>query len=111
MARFVPQPDRQPGQFVPVAQCAQAGDIQQEVLAGRRSETEPTGSEHPQEMPVQKNQHVAFDGAQPADDAVGPRTDLVRRLSPGQPSRNSSQSARSASISAVPREPLNSDDG
>src|SRR5208283_1351114 len=34
-------------------------------------------------MPVRKNQHVAPDGAQPLDDAVGPRADLFRRFSPG----------------------------
>src|SRR5208282_2480355 len=56
---------------------------QQEVPAARRVETEPAGREYPQEMPARKNQHVAFDRAHPAHDAIGPRADLARRLSSG----------------------------
>jgi hypothetical protein len=83
MARFVPQLDCRRGQVVFIAQRAQARGAQQEVPAARRVETEPAGGEHPQEMPARKNQHVAFDRAHPAHDAVGPRAYLARRLSSG----------------------------
>src|SRR5208282_5027015 len=83
MTAIVPQPDRRLGQFVLIAQRAEARSAQQEVPAARRVETEPAGREYPQEMPARKNQHVAFDRAHPAHDAIGPRADLARRLSSG----------------------------
>src|SRR6516164_1675544 len=83
MTAIVPKVDCGLGQFVLVAQCAQARSAQQEVPATRRVETEPTSGEHPQEMPARKNQHVAFDRTHPAHDAVGPRANLARRLSSG----------------------------
>src|SRR5271169_973314 len=83
MTAIVPKVDCGLGRFVLVAQCAQARSAQQEVPAARRVETEPAGGEHPQEMPARKNQHVAFDRAHPAHDAVGPRAYLARRLSSG----------------------------
>jgi len=73
VARFVPQPDYRLGLVVFIAERAKARSAQQEVPATRCIETEPAGGEHPQEMPTRKNQHVTFDRAQPAHDAVGPR--------------------------------------
>src|SRR5271169_1393213 len=83
MTAIVPKVDCGLGQFVLVAQCAQARSAQQEVPATRRVETEPADGEHPQEMPARKNQHVTFDRTHPAHDAVGPRANLARRLSSG----------------------------
>src|SRR5271166_4650434 len=81
MTVIVPKPDRRLGQFVLVAQRAQARSAQQKVPSSRRVETEPTSGEHPQEMPARKNQHVAFDCAHSAHDAIGPRANLARGLS------------------------------
>ena len=80
MARFVPLPDCRLDQIVFIAQRAEARGAQQEVSARRRVETEPAGGEHPQEMAARKKQHVAVDGAHPAQDAIGAGADLVRRL-------------------------------
>src|SRR5271169_1935890 len=83
MTVIVPQPDCGLGQFMLIAQRAEARSAQQEVPATRRVETEPAGREYPQEMPARKNQYVAFDRAHPAHDAIGPRADLAWRLSSG----------------------------
>src|SRR6516164_1398629 len=81
MTVIVPKSDRRLGQFVLVPQSAEARSAQQEVPATRRVETEPASGEYPQEMPARKNQHVAFDCAHSAHNAVGPRANLARRLS------------------------------
>src|SRR6516162_3473602 len=81
MTVIVPKLDRRLGQFVLVTQRAQARSAQQEVPPTCRVETEPTSGEHPQEMPARKNQHIAFDCAHSAHNAVGPRADLARGLS------------------------------
>src|SRR5208282_869265 len=83
MTAIVPKLDCGLGQFMLIAQRAEARSAQQEVPATSRVEAEPAGREHPQEMPARKNQHVAFDRAHSAHDAVGPRADLARRLSSG----------------------------
>src|SRR5271166_3636794 len=83
MTAIVPKLDCGLGQFMLIAQRAEARSAQQEVPATSRVEAEPAGREHPQEMPARKNQHVAFDRAHPAHDAIGPRAYLARRLSSG----------------------------
>src|SRR5271156_6815022 len=83
MTAIVPKLDCGLGQFMLIAQRAEARRAQQEVPATSRVEAEPAGREHPQEMPARKNQHVAFDRAHSAHDAVGPRSDPGRRLSSG----------------------------
>src|SRR5271165_811201 len=83
MAGFIPQPDYRLSQMVLLTQCAEARGAQQEILAGRHFKIEPASGEDAQEMPVRKNQHVAFDRAHPAHDAIGASADLFRRFSSG----------------------------
>ena len=47
--------------------------------AAGSSPSQPAG-EHPQKMPAGKDQHIAFDLAQTAHGAIGPRANLVRRF-------------------------------
>src|SRR6516162_7515468 len=92
MTVIVPKLDRRLGQFVLVTQRAQARSAQQKVPPSRRVETEPTSGEHPQEMPARKNQHIAFDCAHSAHNAVGPRADRPGAPPPGAPAEKVSPS-------------------
>src|SRR5580704_640120 len=80
MARLVPQSDGRLGSIVFIAQRAEAGGAEEKISPSRRLEIEPAGAQHPQEMPARKHEHITLDAAQASDDAVGARSDLVRRL-------------------------------
>ena len=68
------------GPVVFVTQCAETRRAENKVAPRRHVEAEPPRSENPQKMPARKQQHIAPDGAQPCDDAIGPRAHLVRRF-------------------------------
>src|SRR5947207_4159352 len=63
-----------------VAERAQRRRIEREEPAVARVEPEPARGQHPQQMPVREEQHVAVSRAHLLDHAVGPRPDLLGRL-------------------------------
>src|SRR3984893_945494 len=64
-----------------IAERTKACHVQHQKFPGSRFESEPAGGEHSQEMSARKNQYVAFDGAYPTDDTIGPGANLLRRFS------------------------------
>src|SRR5262245_39674169 len=84
MTSIVPQSNYRFGRVIVfISQHAQARRAQQEISAARRFEPKPASAEHAQEMAAGKKQNVPMDGAQAAHYSVGPRSDLIRRFSPG----------------------------
>src|SRR5437867_2094937 len=81
MAGMVPQPHRRLGQAIFVSKYTYACCGQHEKSPGRGFEPEPASSEHSEKMPTGKYQHIAFDRAHTAYHVIGPRANLVRRLS------------------------------
>src|SRR5215510_16501659 len=82
MASFVPQANHWLGQATMfIGQHAQARRAQQQVSAACGFEPKPASAEHTQKMAAGKKQNVPVDGAQAAHYPVGPRANLIRRLS------------------------------
>src|SRR5947207_3598888 len=83
MPGIVPKSDCRIGKVMFVAESAKACYVQHKEFSDKWLEAQPAGSEHAQEMPARKNQHIAFDRAQPTDDTIGSGTDLLWRFSVG----------------------------
>src|SRR5262244_4095655 len=82
MPSFVPQANHRLGQAVMfIGQHAQARRAQQQVSAAGGFEPKPASAEHAQKMAAGKNQNVSVHSAQAAHHPVGPRANLIRRLS------------------------------
>src|SRR5208337_1089421 len=80
LRHIIPKPDYRLGQIVLVAKRAQARSAQHEVSASQGFQPQPTRSQHPQKVPVRKNQNVVPDRAHSADHTIGARTNLGGRL-------------------------------
>src|SRR5262245_2628810 len=63
-----------------IAQGTEAGRAEQEEPAGSRLKPEPAGSQHAQEMPARKQEHVAVSGADALDHSIRPAANLLGRL-------------------------------
>src|SRR5262245_21902754 len=83
MGRLVTEADRRLGRVVLVADRAEAGRAEQEVPAGGRREPEPSRGEHPEEVAAREEKNVTVRRPDPPDHAVGPRSDVARRLPSG----------------------------
>src|SRR5205823_9882233 len=81
MTSVVPQPNHRLSAIVFVAQRAEACRAEQEVSAGCRFEPQPAGGQNSQEMPAGKKQHITADLANSIHHGVGPRGNLLGRLS------------------------------
>src|SRR5947208_457536 len=81
IAGVVPQPDHRLGQAIFVSKYTYAGCGQREKSPGRGFEPKPARGEHSEKMPTGKYQQIAFDRARTAHNVIGPRANLVRRLS------------------------------
>src|SRR5580765_1770618 len=58
-----------------------AGRVQNHKLPEGRLEPKPADSQHSQNMPARKNQHIALDPTHATRDTLGPRSNLLRRFS------------------------------
>src|SRR5262245_7166048 len=77
----VPQPDdRLVAAVVLEAEHAHAGGATEEHSSGGRSHAVPTGRDHPDDVAAGERQNVAHHAVDPGDEAVGPRGDVLRRL-------------------------------
>src|SRR5262245_43128850 len=82
MPSFVPDANLRLGQTIMfTGQHAQARRAQQQLSAAGGFEPKPASAEHAQKMAAGKNQNVSVHSAQAAHHPVGPRANLIRRLS------------------------------
>src|SRR4029077_7947311 len=63
-----------------IAEHTQARGAQHDVAPAPRAKSEPADSEHPQEMPTRKQQHVPLDTSHSIDHPVCPNGHLIRRF-------------------------------
>src|SRR5262249_14442527 len=63
-----------------VAEDAERGCVEQEILARARREADPAGDEYSQYVTVREEHDVSLDRADPGDDPVGAGRDLARRF-------------------------------
>ena len=66
-----------------VTNDAQGGRVQKEITARRGFQTEPASAEHVKKMSAGKEQHIAVDGADPADDSIDASSHISDRLAAG----------------------------
>src|ERR1700741_5065165 len=101
MMIVIPQSNHRPGYLMFVTHRLQAYRIQHEGPAGLcRFEPNPAGSQHTDEMPARKNQHIPLHIAQAVDYSVSSCVNLAWRLT-----------ARTSIAKQLPVRPLPADLG
>src|SRR5262245_7183785 len=83
MSGIVPKPHHWLRQTVFIAKCTYARSLQHEKSPNAGLQAEPGSGEDSQKVAARENEDVTFESAHPADRAIGPRADLLRRFSVG----------------------------